>query len=174
MVIENENNKKNAEDYCKFKYESIKKELRKYSVEEKELDAELRIELTKLKNTDFIQKTKIDEIAIRITDNIKLKKIERELNNLLESYKEDLPLKKKKRLLNKLISFKKKEIFPYQQCYQKKKEEVNNLIKRLESDESSYQSFLQNNNFSLAAKSMIGFYLLTAVIVIFSKLPKLR
>lgn len=163
----------NIEDYRKTNCKLIEKELKKEKITENELDFEIQNKLTKLR-TETLNQAEIDEIKKIVSDSIKLKKAEKELNDLLESCQKKLSLKEKKILLRKINFFAKKNNPFYQQVYQKRKEEVEKLIKRLESDNHTQQPSSSNDSFSLAAKSMIGGYLLLTIIIGFKKMPKLR
>jgi hypothetical protein len=163
----------NIEDYRETNCKLIEKELKKEKVTENELDNEIQSKLAKLR-TEKLNQEEIDEIKKNISDNIKLKKAEKELNDLLESNKQKLSLKEKKILLRKINFFTKNNSPFYQQVYGRRKEEVERLIKILENDNHVQKLSSSNDNFSLAAKSMIGGYLLLTIVIIFKKIPKLK
>ncbi|WNE40432.1 MAG: hypothetical protein GBAus27B_000499 [Mycoplasmataceae bacterium] len=163
----------NIEDYRKTNCKLIEKKLKKEKITESELDVEIQNKLAKLR-TETLNQTEIDEIKKNVSDNIKLKKAEKELNDLLESCQKKLSLKEKKTLLRKINFFAKKNNPFYQQVYQKRKEEIEKLIKKLESDNHTQQISSPNDSFSLAAKSMIGGYLLLTIVIVLKKMPKLR
>jgi DNA repair exonuclease SbcCD ATPase subunit len=163
----------NSSEYCKINREMIENELKEDLIKEEELDNEIKKELEKLR-IGIINQIEIDEIKNKISDNIKLKKAEKELDSLLNSYRVSLSSREKKNLLKKLNSFTKKKNYFSQQACQKKKNEIEEKKNQLKSNSFSQQSSLANDNFPLAAKSMIGVYLLTAAIIVLKKIPKIR
>ncbi|MCE8162941.1 MAG: hypothetical protein I3273_00735 [Candidatus Moeniiplasma glomeromycotorum] len=122
---------RNFKEYCSMNLEMIGKELKEEKIEESELETETQKKLEKLRKGE-INQAETEAIKNKVSDEIKLKGIEKKLKKLLKDY-QSASRQKKKELLKQIIAFINSDNFFYQKVYQQRKSEIDSLLKNSDS-----------------------------------------
>jgi len=162
-----------SEGYCNINHEMIKQELKDEKVKENELEVEVQKKLEKLKKGG-IEQGEVEAIKDEVSDSIKLKSAEKKLEKLLKDCPNVAP-QKQKEILKQIIAFINNSNSFYQKVYEKRKSEVDNLLKKTsDSSQKSSTASKNNSDVPIEVKIIIGGVVSVVIVFLLMRVIKKR